>query len=100
MPRIAPAPAEQFEPLFGANAPLRLQIYAQRPPLAEAFVEFGATLRRERLLPDRLIELVRLRVAFWNQCRSCMACATRRGRRTASPRRSSARSSAPRRPTT
>jgi AhpD family alkylhydroperoxidase len=25
------------------------------------------------LLSDRLIELVRLRVAFWNQCRSCMA---------------------------
>ena len=73
MPRVAPAPPEQVEPLFGANAPLRLQIYAQRPPLAEAFVEFGATLRRERLLSDRLIELVRLRVAFWNQCRSCMA---------------------------
>ena len=73
MPRVAPAPAEQVEPLFGPNAPLRLQIYAQRPPLAEAFVEFGATLRRERLLSDRLIELVRLRVAFWNQCRSCMA---------------------------
>jgi AhpD family alkylhydroperoxidase len=73
MVRVNPAPAEQVEPLFGPNAPLRLQIYAQRPPLAEAFVEFGATLRRERLLSGRLIELVRLRVAFWNQCRSCMA---------------------------
>ena len=39
MPRVAPAPAEQVEPLFGPNAPLRLQIYAQRPPLAAAFVE-------------------------------------------------------------
>lgn len=73
MPRVAPAPAEQFEPLFGADAPLRLQVYAQRPPLAEAFVSFGTTLRRERLLSDRLLELVRLRVAYWNQCRSCMA---------------------------
>jgi AhpD family alkylhydroperoxidase len=73
MPRVAPAPVEQFAPLFGENAPLRLQVYAQRPELAEAFVAFGATLRKERLLSDRLIELVRLRVAFWNQCRSCMA---------------------------
>ena len=37
------------------------------------FLEFGLALREERLLPDRLVELVRLRVAFWNQCRSCMA---------------------------
>ena len=27
----------------------------------------------KRQLPDRLVELVRLRVAFHNQCRSCMA---------------------------
>ena len=73
MARISPAPFEQYAPLFGADAPLRVQIYAQRPPLAQKFLEFGKTLREERLLPDRLIELVRLRVAFWNQCRSCMA---------------------------
>ena len=73
MARVAPAPFEQYAPLFGEDAPLRVQIYAQRPPLAAKFLEFGKTLREERLLPDRLIELVRLRVAFWNQCRSCMA---------------------------
>lgn len=73
MSRVAPAPFEQYAPLFGADAPLRVQIYAQRPPLAAKFLEFGRTLREERLLPDRLIELVRLRVAFRNQCRSCMA---------------------------
>ena len=73
MARVAPAPPEQYVPLFGADAPLRVQIYAQRPPLAAKFLEFGKALREERLLPDRLIELVRLRVAFWNQCRSCMA---------------------------
>jgi AhpD family alkylhydroperoxidase len=73
MPRVAPAPVETFAPLFGGDAPLRLQVYAQRPELAQAFVAFGVTLRRERVLPDRLLELVRLRVAFWNQCRSCMA---------------------------
>ena len=27
----------------------------------------------DRLLPDRLLELVRLRIAFFNQCRTCMA---------------------------
>ena len=73
MARVAPAPVEQYAPLFGEDPPLRVQIYAQRPPLAAKFLEFGKTLREERLLPDRLIELVRLRVAFWNQCRSCMA---------------------------
>jgi len=73
MARIHPAPFDEYAPVFGADAPLRVQIYAQRPPLAQKFLEFGKTLRDERLLPDRLIELVRLRVAFWNQCRSCMA---------------------------
>jgi AhpD family alkylhydroperoxidase len=73
MARLAPAAPEQFVPLFGENAPLRVQIYAQRPPLAVKFLELGKTFRDERLLSDRLLELVRLRVAFWNQCRSCMA---------------------------
>ena len=61
MARIAPAPAEQVEALFGPDVPLRVRIYAQRPEIAVKFLEFGRTLREERLLPDRLIELVRLR---------------------------------------
>ena len=74
MARVSPASPEQLEALFGdADVPLRVQIYAQRPELAVKFLEFGAALRENRLLPDRLIELVRLRIAFWNQCRSCMA---------------------------
>lgn len=73
MARIEPAPADVYGPLFGEDAPFRVQIYAQRPEIAQAFLAFGRALREERLLPDRLIELVRLRVAFWNQCRSCMA---------------------------
>ena len=73
MARVSPAPDEQVAALFGDGAPLRVRIYAQRPELATKFLEFGRTLREERLLPDRLIELVRLRVAYWNQCRSCMA---------------------------
>lgn len=73
MPRISPAPADVYGSLFGEDAPLRVQVYANRPELAQAFLAFGKALREHRLLPDRLIELVRLRVAFWNQCRSCMA---------------------------
>ena len=34
---------------------------------------FAGSLKVHRTLPDRLVELVRLRIAFFNQCRSCMA---------------------------
>ena len=36
-------------------------------------LQFGAALALNRTLPERLIELMRLRIAFHNQCRSCMA---------------------------
>ncbi len=73
MPRISPSPADVYAPLFGEQAPTRVQIYAQRPEIAAKFVEFGQVLRDHHLLPARLLELVRLRVAFHNQCRSCMS---------------------------
>ena len=50
-----------------------LRIYAHRPALASAYATYMAELRRPGLLSRRLVELVRLRVAFHNQCRSCMA---------------------------
>lgn len=50
-----------------------VRIYAHRPELAAAYVRFTAAMRSNRVLPSRLTELVRLRVAFHNQCRSCMA---------------------------
>lgn len=50
-----------------------LRIYAHRPELAAGYARFMTTLRQPGALPPRLIELVRLRVAFHNQCRSCMA---------------------------
>ena len=34
---------------------------------------FGAELRRGMKLRERLVELVRLRIAFHNQCRPCMS---------------------------
>lgn len=73
MSRIPPAARAQYEPLFGEDAPLRQQVYAQAPNVAGAYLDWATTLRSRSILPGRLVELVRLRVAFHNQCRSCMA---------------------------
>lgn len=74
MTRVKSAPPEQYEPLFGPDAPLNLRIHANRPELATAFASFATTVMFERSqLPLRLVEIVRLRIAFHNQCRSCMA---------------------------
>ncbi|MDT9595163.1 carboxymuconolactone decarboxylase family protein [Nocardioides zeae] len=73
MSRIPPAAPSQFTPLFGAEAPLRQQVYAQAPAIAGPYLAFMKALRENSVLPRRLVELVRLRVSFHNQCRSCMA---------------------------
>jgi AhpD family alkylhydroperoxidase len=49
-----------------------LGVWALQPELASALLDLKATLASGSLSP-RLTELVRLRVAFHNQCRSCMA---------------------------
>jgi AhpD family alkylhydroperoxidase len=50
-----------------------LRVLAQRPDLTNEFLSFRNGLDANMRLPLRLVELVRLRVAFHNQCRSCMA---------------------------
>ena len=50
-----------------------VSITGHRPQLAVALIEYRLALSKHGVLPPRLIELVRLRVAFHNQCRSCMA---------------------------
>ena len=50
-----------------------LRVYAHRPELAVAYARFMGVLRSPGLIGPRLRELVRIRVAFHNQCRSCMA---------------------------
>lgn len=50
-----------------------LRVLAHNPELAKGVLGFGGTLYQSSMLPRRLVELVRLRVAFHNQCRSCMA---------------------------
>ena len=58
------------------RTPLELgltRIFGHQPAMAKGLGAFAASLKVNRTLPPRLIELVRLRVAFHNQCRSCMA---------------------------
>ncbi len=50
-----------------------MRYFAHRPELAGGLMAFAGSLKRHRTLDSRLVELVRLRVAFHNQCRSCMA---------------------------
>ena len=49
-----------------------LGVWALQPRIAAAMLELKSVLASQSL-PPRLSELVRLRVAFHNQCRSCMA---------------------------
>lgn len=50
-----------------------MRMFANRPDLSKGMIGFAGALKMNRTLPDRLVELVRLRIAFHNQCRSCMA---------------------------
>jgi AhpD family alkylhydroperoxidase len=48
-------------------------IMGRLPAVAESLGSLSAALRTSGTLPPRLLELVRLRIAFFNQCRSCTA---------------------------
>ena len=50
-----------------------MRMFADTPEISKGLVAFGGAIKSHRSLPDRLVELVRLRIAFHNQCRSCMA---------------------------
>ena len=50
-----------------------MRYFAHTPELVKGLVAFSGGLKLNRTLPERLVELVRLRIAFFNQCRSCMA---------------------------
>ena len=82
MARINKLPKEEWDPrLTAAVQPDNLtdleqglsRFFAHCPDQALGLMGFGGALKQNRSLPDRLIELVRLRIAFFNQCRSCMA---------------------------
>ncbi len=82
MSRIKKLDIEQWDPELRAmtdadnatqleRGPMRMM--AHLPDLAKGFVALWAGMKKSRTLSERLIELVRLRIAFHNQCRSCMA---------------------------
>jgi alkylhydroperoxidase family enzyme len=82
MARITKLEPEQWDPslreLFNPDdrTPLEqglMRFFAHRPELARGLIMFSGSLKRKRTLEDRLVELMRLRIAFHNQCRSCMA---------------------------
>jgi alkylhydroperoxidase family enzyme len=82
MSRISKIPVEQWDPELvaltqGDTASVIEQgitrMLAHCPGMALGAIGFGASIAVNRTLPERLVELVRLRVAFHNQCRSCMA---------------------------
>src|SRR5690349_3773678 len=87
MTRIASLPVDQWDPdlrqlLQVDTAPLPevhrkiLGVYAQAPELAKAFFTFEGAFWQAFTLRRRLLEMLRLRIAFHNQCRSCMAMRT------------------------
>jgi alkylhydroperoxidase family enzyme len=84
MTRIASLPVDEWDPglrnlLQVDTAPLPdvhktiLGVYANAPELAKAFFTFEAAFWQGFTLRRRLLEMMRLRIAFHNQCRSCMA---------------------------
>lgn len=82
MSRIEKLPPEEWDPrIAAALQPDQLtdleqgltRYFAHCPEQALGLMQFGGALKMNRSLPDRLVELVRLRIAFFNQCRSCMA---------------------------
>jgi AhpD family alkylhydroperoxidase len=82
MTRIKSLPVEQWDPelrelAHGDSLPVIQQrmtgVYANAPALAIPFMKFTVAMSEGFTLRRRLLELVRLRIAFHNQCRSCMA---------------------------
>jgi len=82
MSRISKLPpdqwSEELRTLAAADSATDVELgitrmLAHAPGAALGPLQFGAAVTLNRTLPERLIELMRLRIAFHNQCRSCMA---------------------------
>lgn len=82
MTRVAKIAPEDWDPRL--RAALRpedrteieqgmIRFLAHCPDQVLGMMQFAGALKVHRQLPEKLVELVRLRVAFFNQCRSCMA---------------------------
>jgi AhpD family alkylhydroperoxidase len=78
MTRIAPSDAFADIPVvdLGQGDQINLGVAAivsRLPKVGEALGALNAALKSTGTLSPRLLELVRLRIAFHNQCRSCMS---------------------------
>lgn len=82
MTRIKSLPVEEWDPKLrelahGDELPVVQQrmtgVYANAPNLAIPFMEFTIAMGQAITIRRRTLELCRLRIAFHNQCRSCMA---------------------------
>ena len=82
MPRLRSLTVDEFDPELRAmldadhksQRELRpMSVRAHHPELAKAYVRYSAAAKQCAVLSTRLRELLRLRIAFHNQCRSCMA---------------------------
>ena len=77
MARIKPAfPANEDSEVLDQSTRVQLgvgTIVAHRPEIAQRLGELTDAINHSGTLSRRLIELIRLRIAFHNQCRSCMA---------------------------
>ncbi len=78
MTRIAPSAVFAEVPVVDLGQGDRINlgvaaILSRLDKVAEALGALNGALKSTRTLPPRLLELVRLRIAFHNQCRSCMS---------------------------
>ena len=82
MSRIKKLPIDQWDPELRAMTSAdsvtgleqgMMRMLAHCPEIAKGFARFAGALKLNRSLSDRLSEIVRLRISYHNQCRSCMA---------------------------
>jgi alkylhydroperoxidase family enzyme len=83
MPRIAPVPVESLPPALAAlidkgqanrmlSSTIPARIWAHRPGVAAAWLGALEEMHLRSCLPERLRELVRLRIAAITTCQACM----------------------------
>jgi len=78
MARIAPVdclpgPEAEDDNALALVSAQAASIFGHRPEAMNAFAALQSQILEGGSLPSRLKELVRLRIAFHNQCRTCMA---------------------------
>lgn len=76
MSRISKVPLSQWSKEFSEATQSQvgiMPILAHVPKVGAAVAHVYTALAETRALPKQLLELVRLRIAYRNQCRTCMA---------------------------